>query len=292
MKGSRPIIKPLVALVLEAIIAIELLFPAWLGADIVLYRGSASLWQINRMIKNLTEYAYDTDSDLSMIPYIIYIVLGVALLTVVCTFLSIYRAFTKSSPVEATGFIGPVILSAIVLVIVWFTNAAVRSETDGWIDSIIFVESAPIVVLILGIIGILTCNKVPDSVFVSIDQKLRSMSSAVSATTKEVGKNTAEVVRHKGLLKIRKCPSCGVLCNDSSALFCPCCGAELSPVIRCSSCGKDLSPGAKFCPYCGKATPNSQPAADGLQHDSVQNVMPHITPDNDTYEGHERTPSE
>lgn len=71
MKGSRPIIKPLVALVLEAIIAIELLFPAWLGADIVLYRGSASLWQINRMIKNLTEYAYDTGSDLSMIPYMI-----------------------------------------------------------------------------------------------------------------------------------------------------------------------------------------------------------------------------
>lgn len=98
MKGSRPIIKPLVALVLEAIIAIELLFPAWLGADIVLYRGSASLWQINRMIKNLTEYAYDTGSDLSMIPYIIYIVLGVALLTVVCTFLSIYRAFTKAVP--------------------------------------------------------------------------------------------------------------------------------------------------------------------------------------------------
>lgn len=90
--------------------------------------------------QNLTEYAYDTGSDLSMIPYIIYIVLGVALLTVVCTFLSIYRAFTKSSPVEATGFIGPVILSAIVLVIVWFTNAAVRSETDGWIDSIILLK--------------------------------------------------------------------------------------------------------------------------------------------------------
>jgi membrane protease subunit (stomatin/prohibitin family) len=44
------------------------------------------------------------------------------------------------------------------------------------------------------------------------------------------------------------CPSCG---SPASGKFCANCGQSLAP-RKCAECGGDLTPGAKFCPSCGK----------------------------------------
>ena len=46
--------------------------------------------------------------------------------------------------------------------------------------------------------------------------------------------------------------SCGAVCSDRNAVFCPTCGSKLSQTVKCSDCGKELPAYTKFCPYCGK----------------------------------------
>jgi len=44
------------------------------------------------------------------------------------------------------------------------------------------------------------------------------------------------------------CASCG---NSASGRFCSNCGASLESMV-CAGCGETLSPGARFCPNCGR----------------------------------------
>ncbi len=58
-------------------------------------------------------------------------------------------------------------------------------------------------------------------------------------------------------------PNSGPTCPDChqpvpvDGKFCPTCGHQLVVFTQCGSCGKNLSPGAKFCSRCG--TPANQP---------------------------------
>ena len=48
MKQTHSTTKLLAAAIFELIIAIDLLFPTWLGMDVYLASGSASLWRVDR----------------------------------------------------------------------------------------------------------------------------------------------------------------------------------------------------------------------------------------------------
>ena len=66
---------------------------------------------------------------------------------------------------------------------------------------------------------------------------------------------------HKSIRWYGKCPSCGAVCSDRNAVFCPTCGSKLSQTVKCSDCGKELPAYTKFCPYCGKPVQNTGAAA-------------------------------
>ena len=158
---------------------------------------------------------------------------------------------------KMAGFVIPAVLSVLVILVVVIGNAIVSSESDGWITSVFFLKGAPIINLILAVLGILLLKKAPDAAFASADQKLQSAGTTVS----EAGKAAAAAAARPAAAQARKCPSCGAVCSDRNAVFCPTCGSKLSQTVKCSDCGKELPAYTKFCPYCGKPVQNAGAAA-------------------------------
>ena len=238
MKQTHSTTKLLAAAIFELIIAIDLLFPTWLGMDVYLASGSASLWRVGKLMSTLANYAgSDSNFLYTLISIIIYILLVLSLVAVVLTGRSLYQAYKKKdTPVKMAGFVIPAVLSVLVILVVVIGNAIVSSESDGWITSVFFLKGAPIINLILAVLGILLLKKAPDA-------------AAAAAAVKPAA------------AQARKCPSCGAVCSDRNAVFCPTCGSKLSQTVKCSDCGKELPAYTKFCPYCGKPVQNTGAAA-------------------------------
>lgn len=244
MKQTHSTTKLLAAAIFELIIAIDLLFPTWLGMDVYLASGSASLWRVGKLMSTLANYAgSDSNFLYTLISIIIYILLVLSLVAVVLTGRSLYQAYKKKdTPVKMAGFVIPAVLSVLVILVVVIGNAIVSSESDGWITSVFFLKGAPIINLILAVLGILLLKKAPDAAFASADQKLQSAGTTVS----EAGKAAAAAAVKPAAAQARKCPTCG---------------SKLSQTVKCSDCGKELPAYTKFCPYCGKPVQNTGAAA-------------------------------
>ena len=264
MKQTRPISKLVLAAIFELVIAIDLLFPTWLGADLYFARGSTTLWRIGRFLNNIRENI-DAGFGLTLAVILIYALLVLSLLAVAVTGRSIIRAFKKDAPVQSVGFFVPAVLSVLVILVVIIGNLIVSAKSEGYMDKLFYLERAPIVILILAVASILLLKKVPDAVFSSIDQKLQGVSTSVGSTVSEVGKNTATAIHNSKMkAKTRICPSCGAVCAGDSA-FCAACGTKLPQAPKCAACGKELTLDAKFCPYCGQPVhpaENTSPAAE------------------------------
>lgn len=251
MKQTRPISKLVLAAIFELVIAIDLLFPTWLGADLYFARGSTTLWRIGRFLNNIRENI-DAGFGLTLVVILIYALLVLSLLAIAVTGRSIFRAFKKDASVQSVGFFVPAVLSVLVILVVIIGNLIVSAKSEGYIDKLFYLERAPIVILILAVAGILLLKKVPDAVFSSIDQKLQGVSTSVGSTVSEVGKSTATAIHNSKMkAKPRICPSCGAVCAGDSA-FCAACGTKLPQAPKCAACGKELTLDAKFCPYCGQ----------------------------------------
>lgn len=250
MKQTRPVSKLILAAIFEFVIAIDLIFPAWLGVDFYFGKTNATLWRFSQFIDTVTGYT-DSNFILTLVMILIYVLLVLSLIAVVITGYSIVRAFKNDTPVQDAGFYVPAALSVLVILIVIIGNIIVKSETDGWLTDIFYLESAPIVILILSVVGILLCKKVPDSAFTSMDQKLQNVGASVGATVTEAGKATASAIHSKTAAKTITCPNCGAACSSGTA-FCASCGTKLPQPFKCTGCGKELAPNTKFCPYCGK----------------------------------------
>ena len=94
MKQTHSTTKLLAAAIFELIIAIDLLFPAWLGMDVYLASGSASLWRVGKLMSTLANYAgSDSNFLYTLISIIIYILLVLSLVAVVLTGRSLYQAY-------------------------------------------------------------------------------------------------------------------------------------------------------------------------------------------------------
>ena len=156
MKQTHSTTKLLAAAIFELIIAIDLLFPTWLGMDVYLASGSASLWRVGKLMSTLANYAgSDSNFLYTLISIIIYILLVLSLVAVVLTGRSLYQAYKKKdTPVKMAGFVIPAVLSVLVILVVVIGNAIVSSESDGWITSVFFLKGAPIINLILAVLGI------------------------------------------------------------------------------------------------------------------------------------------
>lgn len=138
MKQTHSTTKLLAAAIFELIIAIDLLFPTWLGMDVYLASGSASLWRVGKLMSTLANYAgSDSNFLYTLISIIIYILLVLSLVAVVLTGRSLYQAYKKKdTPVKMAGFVIPAVLSVLVILVVVIGNAIVSSESDGWITSV------------------------------------------------------------------------------------------------------------------------------------------------------------
>ena len=154
MKQTHSTTKLLAAAIFELIIAIDLLFPTWLGMDVYLASGSASLWRVGKLMSTLANYAgSDSNFLYTLISIIIYILLVLSLVAVVLTGRSLYQAYKKKdTPVKMAGFVIPAVLSVLVILVVVIGNAIVSSESDGWITSVFFLKGAPIINLILAVL--------------------------------------------------------------------------------------------------------------------------------------------
>lgn len=230
------------------IIAICLLFPAWIGLNFY-YADSASLWQIGRLSGNLADLAYEFDLSgfgvflLRFIPVLIYALLAFSFYGLFVTGRSIFASYKGASKINTLGFIAAGALALLVVLFVAIANAVVNAKTDGWVTDLLKLQAAPVLILILSVAGIIVCKKVPDAAFASLDRSVQSVGASVT--------NAADTLRSRSAAVQRTCPSCGTVCSDRNAAFCPSCGAKLPTTPKCSGCGKELQPGSKFCPYCG-----------------------------------------
>lgn len=273
---KKQILKPLLLTIFEIIIAIQLLFLPWLGVDVYFYRGSAPLTKINNIINGIISLFQDynlTDNpdSLTAIPVISYLLLGFVLISVCLTLRSIYKRRAVGLSPDSIGFVMPAILAALTLILVWVFNAAIESQTGGWISNVFFIESAPVVTLVFGVIGYVVNNKIPETFFCSIENKIRHSAQAAGKAAADASKVAEVSLRNGKVTKLRRCPSCRAMCSDPDAVFCQECGAELSPTEKCSGCGKELPIGTKFCPYCG--TPTTAPTnseASAAENDSAK----------------------
>ena len=90
----------------------------------------------------------------------------------------------------------------------------------------------------------------------------------------------AEEITDKGAARLPRCPSCGAI-NIGNLTVCVRCGEPLevqgptSPVApaNCPRCRKQLPPESKFCPFCGLAVLDGEPA-DGAPIDTVKIAVP------------------
>ena len=242
------------------IIAICVLFPTWIGVDFF-YTNSASLWQIGSMVGNLADLAYEFDLSgfdvllLRLIPILIYALLAFSLYALFVTSRSILGSYKGTSTINTLGFAVAGALALLVVLFVAIANIVINAKTEGWVTNLLRLQAAPIIILILGVAGIIVCKKVPDAAFASLDRGVQNVGASVT--------NAADTLRSKSAAVQRTCSSCGAVCSDRNAVFCPSCGAKLPTAHKCSGCGKELQPGSKFCPYCGtpaEATPTPEAA--------------------------------
>jgi len=59
---------------------------------------------------------------------------------------------------------------------------------------------------------------------------------------------------------VANCPKCGA---RASGKFCPECGSQLAPKVKCVGCNASIDEGLKFCPECGRPTKPKKPTCSG-----------------------------
>lgn len=249
----------LIAGLLEAFIGFLTFFSDWIGIDVGFVGMSGTLLEVGDLFNTIDRYI-EVDAA-GTIVLVVYGLLAFAAVAIIGHFYFIFKSYNSNKDyLTVDCFVYTAVLPILVIVFSWVQNHDLSSETGGLLSHVIVVESAPYFVLLLSIAGILVCYKMPVMIASSEGSRMPEMMKNLGAITETTMQSvtdkvnsTLETAKKKVEEKQRRCPSCGQLCTDSDAVFCEKCGAELSPVHLCASCGKELRPGAKFCPYCGTA---------------------------------------
>ncbi len=239
------------AFLIQLVIVLLVLFGKWLGYSLNYFFGSASdsttLLGVGKLLSDLGNMlgSYGEGSaGVTILAILIYALLALCAWMCIRTFLSIF----KSDEIKPSGFTYGIVLFAVILLLVMITNGAIKSETDGYISKLFTVGAPAYFTLVLSVIGLLVCKKMPDNAPVSIPK--------IPHTAKPAAAVTAAPARF--------CSSCGAAIRNPESLFCTACGAKLEEEPHCPKCGKKLDANMRFCPSCGTDCAPKTPEASSV----------------------------
>ena len=227
-------------LLFQGVIVLLVLFGKWLGYRINFFFDSISdsttLLKVGKSLKDLGEVLSDFQDSgsggMTALSVLIYLLLIAAVIGAVVTIYSLFR----SKSISVAGFAAGAALSVVLLLLVSITNGSIKKETDGIIEKLFTIGSPAYFTLILSLLGLVVCAKMPDNASAH-------PSSFPSFTASGSAGHTAAAAR--------RCPSCGAAIQNASSQFCTSCGAKLDAGTQCPVCGRSLDPGLRFCPDCG-----------------------------------------
>lgn len=200
------------ALVLMLAIMFATLFCDWLGSY-----EQTTLPKIARVLSELSRYS----RGITLLTVLIYIALAVSTICGIVTLCSLANARGKSMKVSKAGFVGAIILSALVIFTVWIVNVS-----NIYIFEMTYI---PFCVLTAGIGGCILCGHMtPETQDV---QQTRKMHATIE-------KNY--------------CPKCKK-CVEAHGKYCTACGTELiADTVARPQCGAAVPRSAAFCPICSQ----------------------------------------
>lgn len=227
-------------LLLQGVIVLLVLFGKWLGYHINFFFDSISdsttLLKVGKSLGKLGEFLSDFQDSgsggMTALSVVIYLLLIAAVAGAVVT---IYSLFSSKS-ISMAGFAAGAVLFVVLLLLVSITNGSIKKETEGFIEKLFTIGAPAYFTLILSLLGLVVCAKMPD---VASEQQ----SGFPSFTPSGSSGHTAAAAR--------RCPSCGAAIQNASSQFCTSCGAKLDAGTQCPVCGRTLEPGSRFCPDCG-----------------------------------------
>ena len=259
-------VKQIAALIALAPCLYCILFSKWISIELLYQSSSATLWKVGKLLKNVAQYAADYGIDklsnsMTVATVLTYNLLAASLGLMFLTIRSIFDAFRSGSKISTAGFWGAMVLSGVALILVWTTNSSVSEQTDGWLDEIFQLETAPYLTLFCAAAGCACCKYLPEQAFGNItlpklelpkvdltgaEQSVHAVAEKVSAAiiSPSASGQTGEV-----------CAFCGKRALAREYQFCPNCGKERIRKRFCEECGKELELNMQFCPYCGTAVP-------------------------------------
>lgn len=227
-------------LLFQSVIVLLVLFGKWLGYRINFFfdsfSDSTTLLRVGKSLGKLGEFLSEFQDSgsggMTALAVVIYLLLIAALIGAVVTIYSLF----SSKPVSMAGFATGAVLFVVLLLLVSITNGSIKKETDGIIEKLFTIGTPAYFTLVLSLLGIAVCAKMPDNASAHSFGFPSYTSSGSSGHTASAA---------------RCCPSCGAAIQNPSSQFCTSCGAKLDAGTQCPACGRMLDPGSRFCPDCG-----------------------------------------
>lgn len=262
-------VKPIAALIALAPCLYCILFGKWLSVTLLYQSSSATLWRIGKLLKNVADLAAEYGMDeisgpMTAATLLTYTLLIVTLGLMFLTIRSILAAFQSGDKVSTAGFWGAMALSGVVLILAWMTNGSINEETDGWLDEVFHLGTAPYLTLFCAAAGCVCCKYLPEQAFANVELpkmdlprvdlpkvNLTGVEQSVQAAAEKV---SAAISRPSASAQTGEaCAFCGKRVPVRDYQFCPYCGKERIRKRFCEECGKELELTMQFCPYCGTA---------------------------------------
>lgn len=218
---------------MQLVIILLIVFGKWLGYDIYISAGSATLLKVGSLMKRIaTNICSNGGGGLMFIAVLIYLLLVIGASMTWRTVSNLFRSKT----VSIAGYLFGVILFACMFLLITIANAALSSETDGWIDNVFKLHSAAYWTLALSIAGWVICIKMPATVGTG------TAARPVSAPSAHAGSARAP---------IKHCIQCGRMERAAGSSFCSACGGELVEELHCPKCHRLMDWSMRYCPTCG-----------------------------------------
>lgn len=229
--------KQWLAFLIQFVIVLLVVFGKWLGYSLNYLFGTTSdsttLLGVGKLLSNLGNIIGDEADGLIALAVLIYVLLAVGVWMCVKTVLSIFR----SEEIKPHGFLYGIGLFVVMLLLVLIANGVVNSESDGYVPRLFTLEVCAYFTLVLGVLGVLVCKKMPDVAMDSVLKVFHTNKTGAPVPPKAPG---------------RFCPNCGSAVHSEDSQFCFACGAKLEQERYCTNCGRKLEKGMRFCPICGK----------------------------------------
>ena len=153
-------------LLLQGVIVLLVLFGKWLGYRINFFFDSISdsttLLKVGKSLGKLGEFLSDFQDSgsggMTALSVVIYLLLIAAVAGAVVT---IYSLFSSKS-ISMAGFAAGAVLFVVLLLLVSITNGSIKKETEGFIEKLFTIGAPAYFTLILSLLGLVVCAKMPD----------------------------------------------------------------------------------------------------------------------------------